>query len=333
MSDFTSILGYGWIGLTSRYSHHASPRSQPQTRSRSRTASSSVSPKRKSRPSTPKSRPQTPIFPRLGSTARDAESCVPPLPTEGDLSRLYQAIPLASPPTSTSRHVGQSRAEVAQPSAVTAKRRLTPYYQNASQRANLESDSCSQSSTASDSEEDVSSPIKPSIRYEKTGYLPEISTETAFDHIRTTFPGPSTNTAPLIPNRPKTQSQTPASTSETSCIAKSVRSISTSLRPRPSKSKLQLPQPVSSSTPAPIPRILSALTARDVTQRRLTTTADASVAKQRKITDWRSEVEENGDLARLEERIVKHLEREKETIRDMGRREGCSNGGCNGSRF
>jgi hypothetical protein len=33
-------------------------------------------------------------------------------------------------------------------------------------------------------------------------------------------------------------------------------------------------------------------------------------------------VDENGELARLEERMIKHVERERETLRDMGRREG-----------
>jgi len=41
----------------------------------------------------------------------------------------------------------------------------------------------------------------------------------------------------------------------------------------------------------------------------------------KKVLEWRSEVEENGDLARLEEKMTKHIEREKEWIRSIPQRD------------
>jgi hypothetical protein len=93
-------------------------------------------------------------------------------------------------------------------------------------------------------------------------------------------------------------------------MGKSFRGLS--LRPKKSRPRLNLPQPVSSATCPPPRPILDELTAMEVS-----TVEDRA----KKVLEWRSEVEENGDLARLEEKMTKHVEREKEWIRSIPRRD------------
>jgi hypothetical protein len=151
-------------------------------------------------------------------------------------------------------------------------------------------------------------------------YLQEINR--SFDQSQ----GPNVATGS---SRPTTNTVT-----ETKCLARSVRSLSSSLRPRLSKPKLNLPEPVSSTTPVPVAKILSALSAREAGQRRAAGGQGHGPGdKERKIKEWRTEVEENGDLARLEERIIKHVERERETLRDMGRREGSGTSSNSGDHY
>ena len=86
------------------------------------------------------------------------------------------------------------------------------------------------------------------------------------------------------------------------------------LRPKKSKPRLNLPQPVSSTTRLPPRPLLDELTALEQ-QATLSSMLPGAEDKARKVLEWRSEVEENGDLAALEEKMTKHVEREKEWMR------------------
>lgn len=91
-----------------------------------------------------------------------------------------------------------------------------------------------------------------------------------------------------------------------------------SLRPKKSRPRLNLPQPISSTTHLPARPLLDELTALGGA------TGDGSgnpEEKAKKVLEWRSEVEENGELARLEEKMTRHVEREKEWIRGIQYRE------------
>ena len=136
------------------------------------------------------------------------------------------------------------------------------------------------------------------------------------------FETSTSSRAPINNNSTTTAITSTTRLTESKYLARSVRSISTSLRPCLSKPKLNLAEPVSSTTPLPVVPILSTLSARENEAGERRAAAGGQVDKQKKIHEWRTEVEENGDLARLEERIIKHVEREREALRDLGRREG-----------
>jgi hypothetical protein len=53
----------------------------------------------------------------------------------------------------------------------------------------------------------------------------------------------------------------------------------------------------------------------------LSTSLPGAEEKARKVLEWRSDVEENGDLAALEEKMTRHVEREKEWMRIVKKRE------------
>ena len=101
-------------------------------------------------------------------------------------------------------------------------------------------------------------------------------------------------------------------TSVSTSLGRSFRSLT--LRPKKSKPRLNLPQPVSSTTRLPPRPLLDELTALEQ-QATLSSMLPGAEDKARKVLEWRSEVEENGDLAALEEKMTKHVEREKEWMR------------------
>jgi hypothetical protein len=104
----------------------------------------------------------------------------------------------------------------------------------------------------------------------------------------------------------------PRRTSVSTTLGMSFRSLT--LRPKKSKSRLQLPQPISSTTRLPPRPLLDELTALEQSAT-LSSLLPGAEDKARKVLEWRSEVEENGDLAALEEKMTKHVEREKEWMR------------------
>lgn len=122
------------------------------------------------------------------------------------------------------------------------------------------------------------------------------------DHVPQSVPMervPAVGTVKLAPRR----------TSVSTSIGMSFRSLT--LRPKKSKPKLNLPQPISSTTRLPPRPLLDELTALEQ-QTSLGSVGPGADDKARKVLEWRSEVLENGDLAALEEKMTKHVEREKE---------------------
>lgn len=206
-----------------------------------------------------RSRSSTITAPRLESTARPADSILPPLPFETDAT-FHQEIDAeiesgrdCTTPTTLQRRVTPYYSEPPPPASSTLQRRPTPYYNRTRQ---LEVD------------------ITP--------------------------PADSISLAPST---------------------RSFRSLGLRLRSRPSRPALA--EPISSSSHStPIPRpILDALSSQS---RAGTAQGQGDSDRVRKILEWREEVDENGELARLEERMIKHVEREREALRDMGRRDGGS---------
>ena len=85
---------------------------------------------------------------------------------------------------------------------------------------------------------------------------------------------------------------------------------------------MNLPSPVSSTSPPPGQPLLDALASRDrVLGWRKTVGPDEDT---RKVLAWRADVEQNGEMARFEEAIVRHVQREKEAMREMRKRDGTS---------
>jgi hypothetical protein len=109
----------------------------------------------------------------------------------------------------------------------------------------------------------------------------------------------------------------PRRTSVSTSIGMSFRSLT--LRPKKSKPRLNLPQPISNTTRLPPRPLLDELTALEQ-QASLGNVVPGAEDKARKVLEWRSEVLENGDLAALEDKMTKHVEREKEWMR-MKKRE------------
>jgi len=113
-------------------------------------------------------------------------------------------------------------------------------------------------------------------------------------------------------SRTATTKLAPRRTSVSTTLGMSFRSLT--LRPKKSKTRLQLPQPISSTTRLPPRPLLDELSALEQ-QATLNSLLPGAEDKARKVMEWRSEVEENGDLAALEAKMTKHVEREKEWMR------------------
>jgi hypothetical protein len=121
---------------------------------------------------------------------------------------------------------------------------------------------------------------------------------------------PIASACPLVPSR--ATKLAPRRTSVSTSLGMSFRSLT--LRPKKSKPRLNLPQPISGTTRLPPRPLLDELTALEQ-QATLSSLLPGAEDKARKVLEWRSEVEENGDLAALEEKMTKHVEREKEWMR------------------
>lgn len=246
----------------------------------------------------------------------------PPLPYENDLARLYRPTPPRKGhwrPEKTSTVNGAGIEPEAVQSGATIRRKPTPYYsRKAAQRADARGTADSTDSNESDEDEqgkgDDDQEESLTHDTDSSSYPREI--QSSLDRVQGHLSRLDRPTSSTAHNKA-------TNTTDGTCLARSVRSLSTSLRPRLSKPKLNLAEPVSSSTPVPVVKVLSALSARESGQRRAAGTAGhGEKEKDKKIYEWRTEVEENGDLARLEEKILKHVELEREKLREMSKREG-----------